>query len=300
MRGFMTRTQWAWLLAVLLVEVCAIIVVFAATDPHYPTGFGFAGTQDQWQLFWITFWSTSFPTIATAAIITILAGRYLNDRERRLDRRVEEQVTTQRHRENVEWLQHRLAGALEKSTDPHFGDVPTAREVFSPRMQAVHEALTDQPWPLWRRSLPDMAPLFVRLHAVDDAYRRCGRAADLFDRDLVMAMRLAGQRVAFGLAEPTVQHLPDRLAKQFIIGRSIGLAPDLLALTLSGDVRYDAVLGQSWTAAQAALPEIAESADQLGRAYADLTDALSSLQVFMRTAMGEGDQSGGVTESAPS
>ncbi len=300
MRGFMTRTQWAWLLAVLLVEVCALIVVFAATDPHYPTGFGFAGTRDQWQLFWITFWSTSFPTIATAAIITVLAGRYLNDRERRLDQRVEEQVTTQRHRESMEWLQHRLASAFDESTDMRFGDVPKAREVFSPRMQAVHKALTDQSWPLWRRSLPDMDPLFVWLHAVDDAFRRCGRAADLFDRDLVMAMRLVGQRAAFSSARPVVQRVPDQLAKQFIIGCAVGLAPGLLALTLSGDVRYRDLLDEVWAAARIELPEIAGSADRLGQAYADLTDALKSLQAFIQAAMEQGDQSGGVTESVPS
>ncbi len=297
----MGRAERAWFAIIVAIEIAVIVALFARTDPHYPAGFGFDGTRDQWQLFWITFWSSAFPTIATATIITVLAGRYLNDRERRLDRHREEQMRTQRHGESMEWLQHRLVRDLDESVDIRFSDSPTARDALSPRMQAVHETLASQPWPLWRQSLPGMGLLFVRLYAVDEAYRRCARLADLFDRDLHMAVRFATQRVAFGLADSDGQRLSEQMTRMFIIGRAIGQAPNVQALSLAGDLRYEAPLMKAWASAQAALPEITDSATHFGQAYAELTDALTSLQASIRTVMGQDqDQAGGSAENAPS
>lgn len=282
----MGRAERAWFVIIVAIEVVVIVAIFARTDSHYPAGFGFAGTRDEWQLFWVTFWSSAFPTIATATIITVLAGRYLNDRERRLDRHREEQMRVQRHGESMEWVQHQLMRALEQSSDIRFSEPPVARDVFSPRMQAVHDVLTSQPWPLWRQSLPDMGLLFVQLYAVDETYRQCARLADLFDRDLTMAVRMIAQHVAFGLIDSSAQGLPDRVTKQFIIGRAIGLSPELLVLTTAGDMRYQVLLEKTWELAQTELPEITESAGRFGQAYTTLTDTLQSLQASMRTVMG--------------
>ena len=295
----MGRAERAWFVIIVAIEVLVIVAIFARTDSHYPAGFGFEGTRDEWQLFWVTFWSSAFPTIATATIITVLAGRYLNDRERRFDRHREEQMRTQRHGESMEWVQHRLVRDLEESVDIRFSDSPTARDALSPRMQAVHETLASQPWPLWRRSLSEIGPIFAQLHAVDEAYRRCARSADLFDRDLTMAVRFTTQRVAFGLVDPAVRGLPERQTKQFIIGCAIGQAPGLLALNILGDLRYEALLEKAWELAQTGLPEVTESARRFGHAYIELTDALQSLQASMQAVMGQ-DQAGGSTEGAPS
>ncbi len=295
----MNRLPWLWIVAILLVGALSVAALLAHNDPHYPAGFGFPGNSTNWQLFWITFWSSAFPSIVTAATITVLAGRYLNDRERRLDRHVEVQITTQRHRESMEWLQHQLTRALEQSADIRFSDPPTTHDVFYPRIRAVQEVLAGQPWPLWRRSLPDMGLLFVQLHAVDRAYRQCARLGDLFDRNLSMAVRLVTQRVALGLIDPVVQGLPERLTKQFIIGCAIGQAPGLLTLNISGDLRNEVLLEKAWKLAQTQLPESTESARQFGLAYAELTDALQSLQSFMQTVM-EQDQTAVDAKSAPS
>ncbi len=251
----MKRLPWPWIVATLLVMGgLSVVALLAHTDPHYPAAFGFQGTRDQWQLFWITFWSTSFPTIATAALITLLAGRYLNDRERRLDQREDERLDRQRAREGIDILRQTLRRVV---TQPDNADIFTSlSQNAPPSAKLAWQPVGATALTLWRPLLRDAGTtaFFALVDQLEASRVLYERAAFRLDGSLMTAVHEVGSAYRMGRPVPLTAtgqvwiDCPDEIVKAYAIGQIIPVNHAHVVATVEGMIPNSAfTLATMWS-----------------------------------------------------
>lgn len=256
--------------------------VLARGSAGWPGMWGFGGDAAEWHAVWIAFWAGAFPTIATALVIAVAAGIYLNDRERRLDERDEERAAQRDYQERVAILRQRLDAAFDKSLNIGMHRGMTLGETIPPRARAVWAVMEAQAWHRWRSHLPKEETFFQLLADVEAAYRMCDRVAPLLQSALEMIIpqakrRLRAQRSTERLMMGLLDELPPDAFVAYAIGRIIGQNSADAAGVLGQNARVAQVLEEVWGAAQTVDTMLTPSVAEYATTHCRLFKALGAL-----------------------
>src|SRR5947209_7000044 len=101
-----------WRTGIIAIFLVSLGVVIGLGTVGWPGMLGFP--NERWSEVWVAFWGSAFPAIVTAAIITVGAGIWLSNRDRRIEKQAKAESKRLNAVDNVSLLWSHLTVALNE------------------------------------------------------------------------------------------------------------------------------------------------------------------------------------------